>query len=198
MLAPLPGTIPLRQEAAMPRIRPLTRDEVAPELIPILDQVERTFGSLHAGTMLFAYCPPILQASNALGRAITRSGALSPLMRALVMLKVAQIAECPFRMDTNAVACRDAGAPPEKIAAVARFDRSDVFEAGERAALALAEGMTHTPVDVTDEQFAEARRHFSEQQLVELAATIASENYRVRFNRAFGVESLGLYEAVAE
>jgi alkylhydroperoxidase family enzyme len=177
----------------MPRIRPLTRQEVAPELLPILDQVESMFGSLHAGTMIFAYCPPILQASNGLGRAITASGTLSPLLRALVMLRVAQLAQCPFRTDTNAVACRQAGATAETIAAVAQFRRSDVFQSDERAALALAEAMTSTPVDVTDEQFEEARRHFSEQQLVELAATIASENYRVRFNRAFGVESLGLY-----
>jgi alkylhydroperoxidase family enzyme len=182
----------------MPRIRPLTREEVAPELLPILDQVEQTFGSLHAGTCIFAYCPPILMASNALGRAISQSGTLTPLVRALVMLRVAQLAECPFRMDSNAVACKTAGASAEKIAAVARFGDSDLFEGAESAALALAEAMTSTPVSVTDEQFEEARRYFSEQQMVELAATIASENYRVRFNRAFGVESLQLYAREAD
>jgi alkylhydroperoxidase family enzyme len=57
----------------------------------------------------------------------------------------------------------------------------------------LAEAMTQTPVEVKDADFAEARRHFSDEQLVELAATIAMENYRARFNRAFQVESLGLY-----
>jgi alkylhydroperoxidase family enzyme len=30
--------------------------------------------------------------------------------------------------------------------------------------------------------------------MVELVATIAMENYRARFNRAFQVESLGIYE----
>jgi alkylhydroperoxidase family enzyme len=53
--------------------------------------------------------------------------------------------------------------------------------------------MTQTPVEVSDADFAEARRHFSDEQLVELAATIAMENYRARFNRAFQVEALGLY-----
>lgn len=56
-------------------------------------------------------------------------------------------------------------------------------------ALALAEGMTGTPVDVPDKMFDEARACFSHEQLVELVATIAMENYRARFNRAFGVES---------
>ncbi len=47
---------------------------------------------------------------------------------------------------------------------------------------------------MTDEVYAEAARHFSEPQLVELAATVAMENYRARLNRAFLVESQGLYQ----
>jgi alkylhydroperoxidase family enzyme len=54
--------------------------------------------------------------------------------------------------------------------------------------------MTQTPVQVSDEEFAEAQRHFSNEQLVELVATIAMENYRARFNRAFRVEAIGVYE----
>ena len=42
--------------------------------------------------------------------------------------------------------------------------------------------------------FAEARKYFSEAQLVELAATAAMENYRARLNRAFLVDSQGLYQ----
>lgn len=177
----------------MPRIRPLTKAEAAPELLPILEQVERTFGTIHAGTGIFAYCPPILQASNGLGRAITASGTLSPLIRSLSMLRVAQIIGCEFRMDSVSATCRDAGASAEKIAAVATFRDSPSFSPAERAALTLAEAMTSTPADVTDEEFAAGKREFSDQQLVELAATIASENYRARFNRVYGVESLGLY-----
>jgi len=96
-------------------------------------------------------------------------------------------------MDTNAVGSSKAGASAEKIAAVAHFRESNLFTAGERAALAVAEGMTRTPAEVSDEVFAEAQRHFSDQQLVELAATVAMENYRARFNRAFLVESQHFY-----
>jgi alkylhydroperoxidase family enzyme len=51
--------------------------------------------------------------------------------------------------------------------------------------------MTITGQKVTDDLFAEARRHFSEAQLVELAAAIALENFRSKFNVALGVESQG-------
>ena len=51
--------------------------------------------------------------------------------------------------------------------------------------------MTKTPVEVPDELFAELRRHFDEAQLVELTAAVAWENYRARFNHAFGLEAQG-------
>lgn len=52
--------------------------------------------------------------------------------------------------------------------------------------------MTHTPPNVTDEIFDAVRIHFSEAECVELVATIAMENYRARFNRAFDIEAQGL------
>jgi alkylhydroperoxidase family enzyme len=69
-----------------------------------------------------------------------------------------------------------------------------LFAPEEKAALAIAEGMSRTPADVSEAVFAEAQRYFSDEQMVELAGTIAMENYRARFNRAFLVESLCRYE----
>ena len=51
--------------------------------------------------------------------------------------------------------------------------------------------MTETPVNVSDELFADLRGHFNERQLVELTSSIAWENYRARYDHAFGVESEG-------
>ncbi len=76
---------------------------------------------------------------------------------------------------------------------MAQFRTSPLFSPAEKAALALAEEMTHTPAEVSDATFAEVRQHFSDVQLVDLAATVAIENYRARFNRAFAVESQGFY-----
>jgi alkylhydroperoxidase family enzyme len=141
-----------------------------------------------------AYCPPILEASRALSAAPARSGTLRPLLRSLVCLRAAQLAGCPFWQDTNAAGSSRAGASHEKLAAVPMFRESDLFTPEEKAALAFAEGMTQTPVQISDEEFAEAQRHFTSEHLVELVATIAMENYRARFNRAFHVEAIGVYD----
>ncbi len=71
---------------------------------------------------------------------------------------------------------------------------SSLFTPAERAAFDLAEAMSHTPATVSDAVFAELKNHFSEDQIVELAATIAMENYRARMNRVFLVQAEGLYQ----
>jgi alkylhydroperoxidase family enzyme len=44
---------------------------------------------------------------------------------------------------------------------------------------------------VSDQLFARVRSHFSEAQVVELAAAVALENFRSKFNVALGIEAQG-------
>ena len=77
--------------------------------------------------------------------------------------------------------------------AIPDFEQSDVFSAVEKLVLRYAVAMTQTPVDVPDQLFVALRNHFDERQLVELTSEIAWENYRARFNHAFGIEAEGFY-----
>lgn len=72
-------------------------------------------------------------------------------------------------------------------------DRLDTFSAAERGLLRLADAMSSTPVEISDGLYSELRQHFSEEALIELAADIAQENYRARWNRVFDVGSDSLY-----
>jgi alkylhydroperoxidase family enzyme len=83
------------------------------------------------------------------------------------------------------------GASEEKIRQVDRAAQSALYSEPERAALAFAEAMTITGEKVTDELFGRVRKHFSEAQVVELAAAIALENFRSKFNVALGIEAQG-------
>jgi alkylhydroperoxidase family enzyme len=58
----------------------------------------------------------------------------------------------------------------------------------DRLVLEYADAMTRTPVEVPEALFARLRERFSEVQLVELTSAIAWENYRARFDHAFGIE----------
>jgi hypothetical protein len=54
--------------------------------------------------------------------------------------------------------------------------------------LEYADAMTQTPVEVSDALFARLHERFNEVELVELTSAIAWENYRARFDHAFGIE----------
>jgi alkylhydroperoxidase family enzyme len=84
-----------------------------------------------------------------------------------------------------------AGASDEKIAELERAEVSPLFTPRERAALEFAVAMTITGQKVTDDLFARVRSHFSEDEVVELAAVAAFENFRSKFNVALGVEAQG-------
>jgi alkylhydroperoxidase family enzyme len=89
---------------------------------------------------------------------------------------------------------RKAGVTEAKLRALADFESSAEFSPLEKLVLCYAEAMTATPVEVPEEMFAELRRHLDDRQLVELTSAIAWENYRARFDHAFGCEAEGYSE----
>src|SRR6266566_2877452 len=97
-------------------------------------------------------------------------------------------------MDIGSAVSRTDGASAEKIAALPNYRDSELFSETEKLVLEYADGMTQTPVDVQDALFAKLQEKFNGQQLVELTATLAWENYRARFDHAFSVEAEGFTE----
>ena len=93
---------------------------------------------------------------------------------------------------------RKRGVPEYKLQAVADCATHPGFTPRERAALAYAEMVTISPNDITDDQFAELRRHFDEGEVVELTAQAAFENFRARFNRSLRNEADGFSAVPAE
>ncbi len=88
---------------------------------------------------------------------------------------------------------RKKGISDEELLALPNFGASELFSPREKVALEFAEEVTKTPVEVPDELFARLREHFTEDQVVELAASIAFENYRTRLYHALEIGSDGFY-----
>lgn len=89
---------------------------------------------------------------------------------------------------------RQQGLTEEKLQALDNFENSSALSDLEKLVLRYAVEMTKTPVDVPQELFDDLRKHFNEKQLVELTSAIAWENYRARFDHAFGIEAEGFSE----
>jgi alkylhydroperoxidase family enzyme len=82
---------------------------------------------------------------------------------------------------------RASGITTAQIAHLSSYRTDFNFSDIERVVLEYADAMTRTPVEVSDALFAKLRERFSETELVELTSGIAWENYRARFDHAFGI-----------
>jgi alkylhydroperoxidase family enzyme len=89
---------------------------------------------------------------------------------------------------------RELGVTEEQLRDLSRYRESQAFSEEERLVIQLAQAMSEIPVQPSSELLEALRLRFDEAQLVELAAAIAWENYRARFNRVFGVRPVGFYK----
>ena len=87
------------------------------------------------------------------------------------------------------------GVAAEKILDIPNYRSSPLFDDREKVALEYADRVTITDLDVDEQFFDQVQQHFSDDEIVELTATIAWENCSSSFNRALRVESQQLWKS---
>jgi alkylhydroperoxidase family enzyme len=116
---------------------------------------------------------------------------LDPTLRWLAVQTVASKIGCSWCIDYGYYEGMSGGTDPEKVRAASRWRASSLFDDRERAVLEYAEVATGDPVEVSDELAARVRGHLGDAEFVELAAWVALENFRSRFNAGLGLRSQG-------
>jgi AhpD family alkylhydroperoxidase len=105
--------------------------------------------------------------------------------RELVLLRASQINGCGFCVDMHTKDAAHAGESAVRLNLVAAWREATVFTDAERAALELAEQGTRladAAGGVTDEAWANAAKHYDEDQLGALVSVIAVINAFNRMN----------------
>ena len=190
--APSTGTFP-----TVSRVEALSSAEAGPLAKAAFAYSRREFGRVAEPLAVTARHTKIMAGHGAFELAVARSKSCPEHLKLLAEMKVALLAGCEWCIDIGAFLMDRQGIPAEQVRELARHRSSDAFDALERLVLDYAEGMTSTPVDVSDELVAQLREHLDDEQLVELTAVIALENYRARFNWALGIGMQGFAEGGA-
>jgi AhpD family alkylhydroperoxidase len=123
----------------------------------------------------------LLALSNSTGATLPES------TRNLIALRASQINGCAVCLEMHATDMRKAGETDERLFTVEAWRDAPYFSDAERAALALTEATTRLadrPDAVPDDIWAEAAKHYDEQQLAALVIAIASINTWNRLNAA--------------
>ncbi|MEC3918327.1 carboxymuconolactone decarboxylase family protein [Nocardia sp. CDC160] len=97
----------------------------------------------------------------------------------LVSLRASQINGCGFCADAHSKELAAAGEPAVRINLVATWREATVYTEAEQAALALAEEGTRladAATGVSDETWAQVRKHYNDNQTAALVAQVAMIN----------------------
>jgi AhpD family alkylhydroperoxidase len=122
----------------------------------------------------------------------------SPVEKSLLNLlyqRVSQLNGCAYCIDMHAKDLRAAGETEQRIYLLDAWRETALYSDRERAALAWAEVVTSLPGrQVPDDVYADARKQFSEEELVDLTMAVTAVNTYNRINIAFKVQG-GSYQA---
>ncbi|WP_127357216.1 carboxymuconolactone decarboxylase family protein [Actinacidiphila soli] len=121
---------------------------------------------------------------NSAGKVVTDS-TLPTTTQELVKIRASQINGCGFCTDMHTKDAAHAGETSVRLNLIAAWREAKVFTDAERAALELTEQGTRiadAAGGVTDEVWANAAKHYAEDQLVALVSLIALINAYNRMN----------------
>jgi len=158
----------------------------------------KQFGKVVEPVQAAAHHNGVLMASGAFETAVARGWhELDEHLRWLATQATSAAIGCSWCTDFGYYESVQRGVDPAKVRDVSRWRDSDVYDDRERLVLEFADAVNATPAAVTDDLAARLRETFSEKEIVELAAWIALENNRSRFNAGLGLKSEGFADKCA-
>lgn len=129
---------------------------------------------------------------------------IDPLIKSLIDIRASQLNNCAFCLDMHIKQAKIKGERELRIYHVAIWRESPLFNAKEKAALALTEALTKLPdTGVSNELYLATKEHFSDVEISELTYGIGLINFWNRMqilaqvepgsqDTAFGLNKAGL------
>ncbi len=135
-----------------------------------------------------ALVPDILKMmSDALFALLQPRRKLEARFRELAILRTAISGDCRFEYSQHLKVARSIGIPDAKLRSVKSWTSSEDFDQAERAAMAAADELIARNM-VEDGTFAALKKHFSDEQIVELFMVIATYRMHGLLVRALHLE----------
>ncbi len=162
-------------------MQPLRRED-HPELEELWRLYDETMSFVPNSLFTLARRPEILRAFSELITQIWRTGTVPVGLKPLVAIVASTAAGCRYCQAHETVDAKLRGVDERKIAAVWDFERSDLYDDAERAALRFARDASIVPNAVSPEHFEDLREHWDDGEIVELLAVVGLFGFLNRWN----------------
>jgi uncharacterized peroxidase-related enzyme len=167
----------------MVRVSPAAPEQFA-QVADVMERWQKTKGYPPNSWLTMVRRPGVFRAYRALHTAVMMdAGEVPKALKFLVAHVVSRACGDSYCAAHNAEnAAHIGGVALEKVEALPQFRASPLFTPAERAALELAQAAGGCPPAVTDAHFAELRKHYSEDAVVEIVSVIALLGWLNRWN----------------
>lgn len=165
----------------MARIDPLTRESLADHETGFT-MVEAAMGFVPNSMFTMARVPGVLPAFSQLGAAVLGNPLIPRELSQMVAMVASIGAGCQYCQAHTGHTAERLGISEDKLGDIWNFETSDHFDEAERSALAVAFHAGMTPNQVTDDMFARARAHYSEDQMAAIVSVISLFGWLNRWN----------------
>ena len=169
-----------------PRLQPLAIDRT-PELKEHFEAVGRNLGFVPNSVLIMQRKPKVVKAFSQMAAAVwDPESKVDRGLKRLIAHVASRAAGCQYCMAHTIEGAALFGVEEKKLAAIWDYQSSPLYSEAERAALDFAFAASVVPNAVSDEHFAELRKHWSEEQIVEIVATISLFGFLNRWNDTMG------------
>jgi alkylhydroperoxidase family enzyme len=170
------------QKVKSNRLDPLP-PEHSPELKDQFDSFFKSLGFVPNSVLTMQRKPKLVRAFVAMQGAIwdPESKVDRGFKRILAHL-AARTALDEYSMSHTASGALHFGVDEKKLIAAKDYKSSPLFTPAEKAALDIAVAAGQTPNGITDTMFAELRKHWNEEQIVEIVSAVAMTWFLARWN----------------
>jgi len=166
----------------MPLVDPLPEDH-NPELIDLIQFFRGPLGTVPNSVLTMQRRPKIARAFTELNKAVMENhGRVTAEQKRLIGFIASQAAGCRYCQAHTILAAERFGAAPERLAAIWDYAASPLFTAGEKAAFDFALAAASVPNAVTPEIAAALKRHWTDDEIVEILGVVALFGYLNRWN----------------
>jgi uncharacterized peroxidase-related enzyme len=167
-----------------PRLAPLPPD---PALQEQFAHSKRSLGFIPNSLLIMQRKPKMVKAwAEMLAAVWDPDSKVDRGFKRLIAHVASRAAGCQYCMAHTAGGAMHFGVDEEKVAAIWDYQISPLYSEAERAALDVAVAAGSVPNVATDKMFTALRKHWTEEQIVEIVGVIATFGFLNRWNDTMG------------
>lgn len=165
-----------------PLVNLVTDDQAQGQAKELFEQIKSSTGQVPKWMRVMANCPDVLIGFFTLFKATMDDAPVDKLLKWKIAYQVSEMNKCEFCVSVSKKQLKQFGLEDKDIDNIA-----EAKDDKEKVAFAYAQAATDHAYNIDPKVFAEMKKHFSDEQIVEITSVIGLFNFINRFNDSLGV-----------